>query len=161
MTDYYSVDVLLTELGIGESIVAALNEKGVPTPLVHCYLRAPQSRMDVLTQSEINQIMGKSRIKAKYDEVINRESAYEILTGKIETAQSEEVQRKLQEQQQEVPTTRASGRPEKSTFEKVMDSQVTKQIGRTVAQTLTRGLLGVLGIKTSTSRSTTRKNSWW
>ncbi|HRG42241.1 MAG TPA: DUF853 family protein, partial [Saprospiraceae bacterium] len=143
LTDYYSVDVLLTELGIGESIVAALNEKGVPTPLVHCYLRAPQSRMDVLTQSEINQIMGKSRIKAKYDEVINRESAYEILTGKIETAQSEEVQRKLQEQQQEVPTTRASGRPEKSTFEKVMDSQVTKQIGRTVAQTLTRGLLGV------------------
>lgn len=161
LTDYYSVDVLLTELGIGESIVAALNEKGVPTPLVHCYLRAPQSRMDVLTQSEINQIMGKSRIKAKYDEVINRESAYEILTGKIETAQSEEVQRKLQEQQQEVPTTRASGRPEKSTFEKVMDSQVTKQIGRTVAQTLTRGLLGVLGIKTSTSRSTTKKNSWW
>ncbi|MBK8888080.1 MAG: DUF853 family protein [Saprospiraceae bacterium] len=161
LTDYYSVDVLLTELGIGESIVAALNEKGVPTPLVHCYLRAPQSRMDVLTQSEINQIMGKSRIKGKYDEVINRESAYEILTGKIESAQSEEVQRKLQEQQQEVPTTRASGRPEKSTFEKVMDSQVTKQIGRTVAQTLTRGLLGVLGIKTSTSRSTTRKNSWW
>ena len=161
LTDYYSVDVLLTELGIGESIVAALNEKGVPTPLVHCYLRAPQSRMDVLTQSEINQIMGKSRIKAKYDEVINRESAYEILTGKIESAQSEEVQRKLQEQQQEVPTTRASGRPEKSTFEKVMDSQVTKQIGRTVAQTLTRGLLGVLGIKTTASRSTTRKNSWW
>ena len=161
LTDYYSVDVLLTELGIGESIVAALNEKGVPTPLVHCYLRAPQSRMDVLTQSEINQIMGKSRIKSKYDEVINRESAYEILTGKIETAQSEEVQRKLQEQQQEVPTTRASGRPEKSTFEKVMDSQVTKQIGRTVAQTLTRGLLGVLGIKTTASRSTTRKNSWW
>ncbi|MBP6540618.1 MAG: DUF853 family protein [Saprospiraceae bacterium] len=161
LTDYYSVDVLLTELGIGESIVAALNEKGVPTPLVHCYLRAPQSRMDVLTQSEINQIMGKSRIKGKYDEVINRESAYEILTGKIESAQSEEVQRKLQEQQQEVPTARASGRPEKSTFEKVMDSQVTKQIGRTVAQTLTRGLLGVLGIKTSTSRSTTRKNSWW
>lgn len=161
LTDYYSVDVLLTELGIGESIVAALNEKGVPTPLVHCYLRAPQSRMDVLTQSEINQIMGKSRIKAKYDEVINRESAYEILTGKIETAQSEEVQRKLQEQQQEVPTTRASGRPEKSTFEKVMDSQVTKQIGRTVAQTLTRGLLGVLGIKTTASRSTSKKNSWW
>lgn len=161
LTDYYSVDVLLTELGIGESIVAALNEKGVPTPLVHCYLRAPQSRMDVLTQSEINQIMSRSRIKAKYDEVINRESAYEILTGKIETAQSEEVQRKLQEQTQDAPAPRASGRPEKSTFEKVMDSQVTKQIGRTVAQTLTRGLLGVLGIKTSTSRSTTKKNSWW
>lgn len=162
LTDYYAVDQLLTELGIGESIIAALDEKGVPTPLVHCYLRAPQSRMDVLTPTEINQIMGRSHIKAKYDEVINRESAYEILSGKIEEAQSEETQRKLQEQQQKAaPPARTSSRPEKSTFEKVLDSQVTKQVGRTVASTLVRGLLGVLGVKTTSSRSTTRKNSWW
>lgn len=162
LTDYYSVDVLLTELGIGEAIVAALNEKGVPTPLVQCYLRAPQSRMDVLTQSEISGIMSKSRIKSKYDEVINRESAYEILSGKIEAAQSEEVQKKLEEQQQQAaPASRGGSRQEKSTFEKVLDSQVTKQIGRTFAQTLTRGLLGVLGVKTTSSRSTSKKSTWW
>lgn len=162
LTDYYSVDVLLTELGIGESIIAALNEKGVPTPLVHCYLRAPQSRMDVLTPAEIKQIMGKSRIKHKYDEVINRESAHEILTAKIEEAQSEEMQRKLQQQQQRTTSsTRTSTRQEKSTFEKVLDSQVTKQVGRTVATNLVRGLLGVLGVKATTSKSTTKKNTWW
>ncbi len=162
LTDYYAVDQLLTELGIGEAIIAALNEKGVPTPLVHCYLRAPQSRMDVLTPTEINQIMGRSRIKYKYDEVINRESAHEILSCKIEEAQSEENQRKLIEQQEKaVPTPRASTRQEKSTFEKVLDSQVTKQVGRTVASTLVRGLLGVLGVKATTSRSSTKKNSWW
>lgn len=162
LTDYYAVDVLLTELGIGEAILAALNEKGVPTPLVHCYLRAPQSRMDVLTSSEINQIMNQSRIKSKYDEVINRESAYEILSGKIEEAQSEETQRKLLEQQQKAaPPIKTSTRQEKSTFEKVLDSQVTKQVGRTVATTLVRGLLGVLGVKTTSSRSTARKSSWW
>ena len=153
---------MLTELGIGEAIVAALNEKGVPTPLVQCYLRAPQSRMDVLTQSEISGIMSKSRIKSKYDEVINRESAYEILSGKIEAAQSEEVQKKLEEQQQQAaPASRGGSRQEKSTFEKVLDSQVTKQIGRTFAQTLTRGLLGVLGVKTTSSRSTSKKSTWW
>ena len=162
LTDYYSVDVLLTELGIGESIIAALNEKGVPTPLVHCFLRAPQSRMDVLSPSEISQIMGRSRIKYKYDEVINRESAYEILSGKIESAQSEEIQKQLREQQEKAASQAAPrGTQEKSTFEKVLDSQVTKQIGRTVAQTLTRGLLGVLGIKTTSSRSSSRKSSWW
>jgi uncharacterized protein len=162
LTEYYSVDVLLTELGIGESIIAALNEKGVPTPLVHCYLRAPQSRMDVLTPSEINMIMSRSRIKHKYDEVINRESAYEILNGKIEEAQSEEIQKQLREQQEQAATAQTPrGRQEKSTFEKVLDSQVTKQIGRTVAQTLTRGLLGVLGVKTTSSRSSSRKSSWW
>jgi len=162
LTDYYAVDQLLTELGIGESIIAALDEKGVPTPLVHCFLRAPQSRMDVLSLSEINKIMDRSRIKSKYDEVINRESAYEILTGKIEEAHSEEIQRKLQEQQQKTaPAQRASSRQEKSTFEKVLNSTTTRQIGRTVAATLTRGLLGVLGMKTTTSRSRTKKNSWW
>lgn len=162
LTEYYSVDVLLTELGIGESIIAALNEKGVPTPLVHCHLRAPQSRMDVLTHTEINSIMAKSRIKPKYDEVINRESAYEILSGKIEEAQSEENQRKLQEQQEKSEAApRSSGRPEKSTLEKVLDSQVTKQVGRTVASTLVRGLLGVLGVKTSTSRRSTSRKSWF
>ncbi|MBP6235596.1 MAG: DUF853 family protein [Saprospiraceae bacterium] len=161
LTDYYSVDVLLTELGIGEAIIAALNEKGVPTPLVHCYLRAPQSRMDVLTPGEINTIMSGSRIKRKYDEVINRESAHEILSGKIEEAQSEEVQRRLSEQQEKAAPERTSSRQEKSTFEKVLNSPTTRQIGRTVAQTLTRGLLGVLGVKTSSSRSSTKKTTWW
>jgi hypothetical protein len=71
------------------------------------------------------------------------------------------VQRKLREQQEKAESTSGHrGREEKTTFEKVLDSQVTKQIGRTVAQTLTRGLLGVLGVKTTSSRST-RKSSWW
>ncbi|MCR9288823.1 MAG: DUF853 domain-containing protein, partial [Bacteroidetes bacterium] len=43
LTDYYDISTLLTELGIGEALVTALNEKGIPTPLVHTMLRAPQS----------------------------------------------------------------------------------------------------------------------
>lgn len=162
LTEFYEVDALLTELGIGESIVAALDEKGVPTPLVHCYLRAPQSRMDVLTQAEINNIMSNSRVKHKYDEIINRESAYEILNGKIELAASEEQNKKMIEQQQQVQKTAAPrGRQEKSTFDKVLASPVAKQVGRTVAQSVVRGLLGVLGIKSSSSRTSTRKTGWF
>ncbi|MEM1218458.1 MAG: helicase HerA-like domain-containing protein, partial [Bacteroidota bacterium] len=52
LTDFYDVDQLLTELGIGEALVTALNDKGIPTPLVHTLLRAPQSRMDVLSNQE-------------------------------------------------------------------------------------------------------------
>lgn len=158
LTDYYDVDQLLTELGIGEAIVSALNEKGIPSPLVHTYLRAPQSRMDVLTDSEIDGIIGRSRLVQKYNEDIDRESAYEILTGKIEDAQSIETQEKLKEQNQKASST--SSRGEKSAFEKVVNSTTTRQIGRTVARELTRGLLGVLGIKT-TRRSTRRKTSWF
>lgn len=159
LSDYYEVDQLLTELGIGEAIISALDEKGIPTPLVHCFLRAPQSRMDVLTPSEIDDIMSASRIKRKYDEVIDRESAHEILGAKIEEARlrNEEAE---QEEARPAGTTRRT--QEKSTLEKVLNSPTTRQIGRTVAQTLTRGLLGVLGIKTTaTRRSSSRKTSWF
>lgn len=145
LSDYYSVDTLLTELGIGEAIVAALNEKGVPTPLVHCFLRSPQSRMDVLTQSEIDSIMRRSRIKPKYDEVINRESAYEILTAKVDSAPVEDKK----------PAKVSGSKPEKTTLEKVMDSPLTKQIGRTFTSSLVRGIMGIITNKSS------KKNSSW
>ncbi len=145
LSDYYKVDTLLTELGIGEAIVAALNEKGIPTPLVHCFLRSPQSRMDVLTQSEIDSIMHKSRIKPKYDEVINRESAYEILTAKVDSAPVEDKK----------PAKVSGSKPEKTTFEKVMDSPLTKQIGRTFTSSLVRGIMGIITNKGS------KKNSSW
>lgn len=155
LTEYYDVDQLLTELGIGEALISALNEKGIPTPLVDTFLRAPQSRMDVLTDREIDNIMSRSRIADKYNETIDRDSAYEILTGKIKTAQSEEIQEELRRQEAEA---RKTSRREKSTFDKVLNSTTTRQIGRTVARELTRGLLGVLGIK-KTRRS--KKSSWF
>ena len=92
LTDYYDVDQIITELGIGEALFTALNEKGIPTPLIHTLLRAPQSRMDVLSPNEIDTLISRSSIIQKYNEVIDRESAYEILNGKIEEAEEEENQ---------------------------------------------------------------------
>ncbi len=160
LTDYYDIENLLTELGIGEAFVTALNEKGIPTPLVHTLLRAPQSRMDVLTPSEIDVIIGRSNIVRKYNEVVDRESAYEILNGKIEQAQSTERQSELTEQREKAERS-VPKRQEKSMFEKVVSNPTTRQIGSTIARELTRGLLGALGFKTSTRKSSTRKSSWF
>ncbi len=154
ITDYYDVDQILTDLGIGEALVTALSEKGNPTPLVHTLLRAPQSRMDVLNKTEIKEILSRSKIIEKYNEEIDRESAYEILNGKIEEFKEEEHQDKLKEQKSKSTSTKSSSR-RKSTFEKV-----SGEIGRTVAKELTRGLLGVFGIKTTRRRSS-RKSSWF
>ena len=101
--------------------------------------------------------MRDSYLVDKYNEDIDRESAYEILTGKIEEAQSKEAQERLKKQN--TSARRSSRRREKSTFEKVVNSTTTRQIGRTVARELTRGLLGVLGIKTT--RRSSRKKSWF
>lgn len=148
LTDFYETADLLTQLGIGEALVTVLNEKGIPTPLVHTLLRAPQSRMDVLTDTEIQAILDKSYLVKKYNQEIDRESAYEMLTKKMAIAQQEEEQEKLKAQQEKAKkTTSRGGRREKSTIEKIMNNTTTRQIGRTIARELTRGLLGILGIK--------------
>ena len=51
-------------------------------------LRAPMSRMDILTPSELDAIINASEIAERYNEVIDSESAYEILNGKIKSIQS-------------------------------------------------------------------------
>ncbi|HZV68193.1 MAG TPA: helicase HerA-like domain-containing protein [Saprospiraceae bacterium] len=153
-TPYYKVDQLLTELGTGEALVTALSEKGIPTPLVHCYMRAPQSRMDVLAPDEIKEIIRYSDLTPKYENRYDKESAYEILSAKLEDAKSDSHQEVITKQR-----TRAT--KEKSTMEKVFSNTTTRQIGRTVARELTRGILGVLGVKTTTRRTTRKKTGWF
>ena len=152
-TEFYEVDQLLTELGIGEALVSALDEKGRPTPLVHTMLRAPQSRMDVLTAAEIRNILSLSDLIRKYEDVDDRESAYEILSEKIKEAREDAHQEEMRKQREKGrrSSSRRRGR-DKSVFEEVINSTTGRQVSRTIARELTRGLLGVLGIRTTTRR---------
>ena len=150
LTDFYDIDQTLTELGTGEAFVTALDRKGRPTPLVRTLLRAPESRMDVLTDSEIDALVRASPLVRRYNEVIDRESAYEILEKKLTRAREAEHREEMRGQQEKA--TRSSGgrgrqQRQKSVLEEVMDSTFGRQIGRTVAREVTRGLLGVLGIR--------------
>lgn len=135
LTEYYDIDNLITELGIGEALVTALDANGIPTPLVHTMVQAPGSRLGILTDEEISMIVARSEIAVYYNEEINHESAAEILSARLEN--SGNVQAKKEN----------PGSKEKSTIEEVLDNPITRQVGRTVARELTRGLLGVLGLK--------------
>ncbi|NJC26197.1 helicase HerA-like domain-containing protein [Neolewinella antarctica] len=161
VSDYYDIDQVLTELGTGEAFVTVLDRKGRPTELARTMLRAPESRMDVLTDKEIDAIVDRSPLVKKYNKVVDRESAYEILEEKMKVAHAEEHKAELEDQKEKArkTTTRGSSRAEKSTFDTILNSTTTRQIGRTVARELTRGLLGVLGIKSTTSRRS--KSSWF
>lgn len=86
-TDYYDTAEVLTSLGIGEALVSALDEKGRPTPLAATMMRAPMSRMDILTPSELSSLYANSKLVKKYNEEIDRESAYEMLNAKIKKAE--------------------------------------------------------------------------
>ncbi|MCF6294678.1 MAG: DUF853 domain-containing protein [Flavobacteriaceae bacterium] len=87
-TEYYDTAEILTSLGIGEALVSALDEKGRPTPLAATMMRAPMSRMDVLTKQELNALYDDSKLVMKYNEDIDRESAYEKLNEKIKKAEA-------------------------------------------------------------------------
>jgi DNA helicase HerA-like ATPase len=146
-SDVYDVESLITELGIGEALISSLDRKGRPTSLVHSLMRPPYSRMDILTPSEINTILRKSELASKYNKEIDRESAHEILMERIEQMLQKEEELKEESQKRKTrPTTR---RKEKNQFEKIM----TSSIGTTIVRELTRGILGVFGISTSTRRT--------
>lgn len=67
LSDFYKTDEVLTQLGIGEALVTALNEKGIPTPLAATMLRAPMSRVDILTDMELHQCISNSKLASKYN----------------------------------------------------------------------------------------------
>jgi DNA helicase HerA-like ATPase len=139
-TDYYKTEDLITQLGTGEAFVTVLNEKGIPSPLVHCMIRPPQSRMDILSESEIDELVSHSKIARKYNEVVDTKSAYEMLTEKLEQAaekKEEDDQRKQQEKEERRPAKKEKG---------FFDDPTVKSMTRTAGNTLVRTLLGVLGL---------------
>ena len=134
LSDFYKTEDVITQLGIGEAFVTALNEKGIPTPLVACMMRAPMSRMDILTDVEISAITSNSKLVKKYNQVIDNESAYEILSKKIETATEQA------EEQQATATEEKRKKEEPSTAE-VIGKSVTKVV---TSASFIRGAFGIL-----------------
>ncbi|MBL0356090.1 MAG: DUF853 family protein [Chitinophagaceae bacterium] len=150
-TEFYKTEDLITQLGIGEALVTMLNEKGIPTPLVHTMLCAPRSRMDVLQQAEIDAINSKSKLVAKYNQVTDSQSAYEILTAKLEEAAAKgETEEEKKGSKKEEPTT----------LEKVANNTIVKSMVRTAGNTIVRSLLGALGLG-GKSRSSSKSKSWF
>ncbi len=151
-TDFYKTEDLITQLGTGEALVTILNEKGIPTPLVHCMMRPPQSRMDILTEAEIDVLVAKSKIADKYNQVIDSKSAYEMLTEKLDDAAHRDAEQKQQEaEEKEAKKTTTTTKKEKTIF----DDPTVKSMTRTAGNTLVRTLLGVLGLG---GRSRSRKS---
>ena len=132
---FYKTDELLTSLGIGQALVTALDEKGIPTPLAAVHLKAPSSHIGTISQETVKAITESGLLYHKYNKNIDRESAYEMLREKIHEVNESHEKSKP-----------GKTKEEKSVLEKAGSNPLVKQIGRTVARELTRGLLGVLGI---------------
>ncbi|MDV7696516.1 DUF853 domain-containing protein [Chryseobacterium soli] len=134
-TEYYDASNLIQNLGIGEAFITALDEKGIPTPLVQTYLISPESRMDVLSTAEISQLTSQSALVAKYEEAIDRESAYEMLTTRMEQAV------------QNAPAQKSKPvKEEPGMFEQVLQSKAGRTFTSTLMREGAKALLGMFGL---------------
>ncbi|MGB5388260.1 MAG: helicase HerA-like domain-containing protein, partial [Eudoraea sp.] len=136
ISEYYDTKEVLTSLGIGEALITALDEKGRPTPLAATMLRAPMSRMDILSDTELDSVINNSKLVRKYNDIIDRESAYEILNEKIERAEEEAEK----EAEKEVQTRKTSTR-RTTTRRSTRQNPIIKVL---TSATFIRGVLGVL-----------------
>jgi uncharacterized protein len=148
ISEYYKTDETITALGIGEALVTALNEKGIPTPLAATMLRTPVSRMDILSDSEISSINNSSVLVQKYSQLIERESAYEILARKvtdIEREKADEAERMDREKERRAEEQRYSDRPSsRSTYGRGTKSPQDQVVKVLTSATFIRGVFGIL-----------------
>ena len=156
----YDLEEVLQGLGIGEAIVTVMNPKGAPTPVAWTRLWAPETSMQPTDAAVMQQAVAASPLIAKYGQAIDRESAYEILTAKLEAGakaaeeeqqraeeEKAEAERRAQEEKEQRQAERSegrssgSGRGRTSAVERIA-SRGLMQVIRTVTREVVRGLFG-------------------
>jgi DNA helicase HerA-like ATPase len=141
---YLDLGEVITSLGIGEAVVTVMNERGAPTPVAWTRLRAPESLMAAADPVAMAAAVTASPLHAKYAVTVDRESAHEILVAKIEAGAAKA------EAEEKAPTAKPAGRapsprprrrkPEKSMVEEVVTSTTFRQVMRTAAREVVRGI---------------------
>lgn len=130
----------ITTLGVGEALVSALGDKGIPQPVDRVLIAPPRCRMGPVDDEERTQIRAKSPVGSKYDTAVDRESAYEILKEQAEAAAAEaEKAAKEEKAQKSKKPAKRSGR--QSAGEAFLKSTV-RTMGTTIGREIMRGLLG-------------------
>lgn len=149
-SDFYEIDKILTSLGTGQALVTVLNEKGIPTEVSATMLTPPRAIMGPLTAADFDQVVHASPMYTKYKDAIDRESAYEILTQRINEQTAAAEQQKQEAEAQKQAEKESKPKPgEKSLVEQVMGATITRQIGKEIV----RGIFGMLTGKKTRSKT--------
>jgi DNA helicase HerA-like ATPase len=156
---HYDLGEVLQQLGIGEAIVTVMDPDGSPTPVAWTRMRAPQSLMAPTPETELRQGIAASAMMAKYGQAIDRDSAREMLTRKLEAGaaaaaaerEANAAASQAQRDRQEEPRSERSAargrahsqmKEQPSVVSQVVSSTVFKQFARTAGREIVRSLFG-------------------
>ena len=134
---------LITALGVGEALVSVLDSEGRPTPVEHVYIKPPESRIGPLTDDERKQHMSRSPYKGRYDAVVDRESAYEMLKQKAEM-QAEEGEKAADKKARTKASSASPRRSRRQTPVEAMVTSTARSIGSQIGRQIVRGIMGSL-----------------
>ncbi|MBQ2672447.1 DUF853 family protein [Candidatus Saccharibacteria bacterium] len=139
----FDTEKAILELGTGEALISFQDEKGAPEIVERATILPPQSMMGAIDDITRMKIINNSPLSGKYDEVVDSESAAEIITQKAETKKAEleaEEQAKLAEKQQK-EAERAAERAakEQAKLEKAEQAAAKSSAKKTAAKTKSLG----------------------
>ncbi|MFT4563545.1 MAG: DNA helicase HerA-like ATPase, partial [Gammaproteobacteria bacterium] len=133
-----NTEQVITELGTGEALVSALEEKGNPSPVERTLICPPTSQIGQITKALRNQIIASSDVLERYSVAIDRDSAYENLKARAEAKETrvEEI-----EKTNKAKPKRSSNR---QSIGEAMAKSVARAIGSNIGRQLVRGIMGSL-----------------
>ena len=131
---------VIQELAIGEALISFLDEKGMPAPVQRAWVIPPHSQVGTITPDQRQKLIRSSHMYGRYEKVLDRESAYELLKKRAEEAKVEAEETK--------PRPKAAGRQPESIFVAFAKS-TARSLGSSIGRSLSRGVLGgIFGMKT-------------
>ncbi len=139
---------VISNLGVGEALISTLDRKGVPSMVERTLMSPPRSQFGPLSEEERTRLIGRSPIKAAYDQSVDRESAYELLKQREEElikrreeqARQEAAQKEAEKAEKEASRS-SGGSRRQSTGEAFMKS-VARAVGSSLGRQIIRGILG-------------------
>jgi len=153
------VEQAITQLGVGEVLISLLDEKGIPTVVDRAFVVPPIGQIGPITAEQRQQLINNSLVAGVYEQIVDRESAFEILQKKTEERTAE--QAKADAEIQAAKDAKAAAGPASrsdSILESVAKSvarSASSSIGRQIGNQIVRGVLGSIfgGAK--------KKGSWF
>ncbi|MEB4592943.1 helicase HerA-like domain-containing protein [Candidatus Thiothrix sp. Deng01] len=143
----------IMQMEVGEALVSVLEDKGIPSMVQRVLIRPPESRIGPLTEAERADLLRASPFAGRYDAMVDRESAYELLQKRAAAAAEEAAAIKAQAEADKEARRTARSRPREpdslldSIGETMLKNAVkaaTSSAGRRIGTQLVRGILGSL-----------------
>ena len=157
----FDTEEAIREVGVGEAVTSMLQKKGIPGIVERTLIRPPSSQLGPITKSERAAVMAASDMSGKYDALLDRTSAFEILAKRAAAAAAEaEKAEELAEQEtrpalrefsagrryQGTRVSRSTAKPARRDpgFGEAMTKMVVKELSGTTGRRIVRGILGGL-----------------